>query len=75
MTQNEKLINIAGLTYVLRDILEDSDFDREMKMRVNNFTAYLNKKVEQIAGNDPEVWEQLEQLVKHFYDNLVTEEG
>jgi hypothetical protein len=42
-------------------------------MRVNNFTAYLNKKVEQIAGNDPEVWAQLDQLVKHFYDNLVVE--
>ena len=70
MTPNEKLINIAGLTYVLRDILEDSDFDREMKMRVNNFTSYLNKKVEQIAGKDPEVWERLEQLVKYFYDNL-----
>ena len=34
MTNNEKIINIAGLTYTLRDLLEDSEFDREFKMRV-----------------------------------------
>jgi len=72
MTQNERLINIAGLLYILRDLLEDAEFDRELKQRTNNYLAYVNRKVSQISDN-PEVWEELDKLVQHFYDNLITE--
>ena len=73
MTNNEKIINIAGLTYTLRDLLEDSEFDREFKMRVKNFTAYLDKKVKLIAGDDPDVWKELDDLQQHFHENFVRE--
>jgi predicted choloylglycine hydrolase len=72
MTQNERLINLAGLLYILRDLLEDADFDRELKQRTKNYLAYVNRKVSQISDN-PEVWEELDKLVQHFYDNLITE--
>jgi hypothetical protein len=74
MTQNAKLLNIAGLTYVLRDVLESTEFDREMKQRTKNYCAYLNLMVERIASHDPEAWGELDRLVNHFYDNLITEE-
>ena len=73
MTQNERLINLAGLLYILRDLLEDAHFDRELKQRTKNYLAYVNRKVSQISDN-PEVWEELDKLVQHFYDNLITEE-
>ena len=73
MTQNERLINLAGLLYILRDLLEDADFDRELKQRTKNYLSYVNRKVSQISDN-PEVWEELDKLVQHFYDNLITEE-
>jgi predicted choloylglycine hydrolase len=73
MTNNEKLINIAGTVVFLRDLLEDANFDKELKARTKNYLAYLNRKVEQIADN-PEVWQELEQLVNHFHDNMVIEQ-
>jgi hypothetical protein len=70
MTNEEKLINIAGLVYTLRDLLEDVDFDRELKQRTKNYATYLDKMVKRIAANR-EVWEELDQLQEHFYDNFV----
>jgi hypothetical protein len=70
MTNEEKLINIAGLVYTLRDLLEDVDFDRELKQRTKNYATYLDKMVKRIAENR-EVWEELDQLQEHFYDNFV----
>jgi hypothetical protein len=70
MTNEEKLINIAGLVYTLRDLLEDVDFDRELKQRTKNYATYLDKMVKRIAS-DREVWEELDQLQQHFYDNFV----
>ena len=73
MTNNERTINIAGLTYTLRDLLEDSEFDREFKQRTKNYAAYLDKKVKLIAGDDPGVWKELDDLQQHFHDNFVRE--
>jgi hypothetical protein len=70
MTNEEKLINIAGLVYTLRDLLEDVEFDRELKQRTKNYATYLDKMVKRIASNR-EVWEELDQLQEHFYDNFV----
>jgi len=70
MTNEEKLMNIAGLVYTLRDLLEDVDFDRELKQRTKNYANYLDKMVKRIASNR-EVWEELDQLQEHFYDNFV----
>ena len=70
MTNEEKLINIAGLVYTLRDLLEDVEFDRELKQRTKNYATYLDKMVKRIAANR-EVWEELDQLQEHFYDNFV----
>jgi hypothetical protein len=70
MTNEEKLMNIAGLVYTLRDLLEDVDFDRELKQRTKNYATYLDKMVKRIASNR-EVWEELDQLQEHFYDNFV----
>jgi hypothetical protein len=70
MTNEEKLINIAGLVYTLRDLLEDVDFDRELKQRTKNYATYLDKVVKRIAA-DREVWEELDKLQEHFYDNFV----
>ncbi len=70
MTNEEKLINIAGLVYTLRDLLEDVEFDRELKQRTKNYATYLDKMVKRIAS-DREVWEELDQLQQHFYDNFV----
>jgi hypothetical protein len=72
MTNEEKLINIAGLVYTLRDLLEDVEFDRELKQRTKNYATYLDKMVKRIASNR-EVWEELDQLQEHFYDNFVRE--
>jgi hypothetical protein len=70
MEKEEKLINICGLVYTLRDLLEDADFDRELKQRTKNYATYLDKMVKRIAS-DREVWEELDQLQEHFYDNFV----
>jgi hypothetical protein len=70
MTNEEKLINIAGLVYTLRDLLEDVEFDRELKQRTKNYATYLDKMVKRIAS-DREVWEELDKLQEHFYDNFV----
>ena len=70
MTNEEKLLNICGLVYTLRDLLEDVDFDRELKQRTKNYATYLDKMVKRIAANR-EVWEELDKLQEHFYDNFV----
>ena len=70
MTNEEKLLNIAGLVYTLRDLCEDADFDKELKQRTKNYATYLDKVVKRIAA-DSEVWEELDQLQEHFYDNFV----
>jgi hypothetical protein len=70
MTNEEKLINIAGLVYTLRDLLEDVEFDRELKQRTKNYATYLDKMVKRIAS-DREVWDELDKLQEYFYDNFV----
>lgn len=72
MTNNEKIINVAGLVYTLRDLLEEVDWNRELKQRTKNYAAYLDRLVREIA-KDREVWQELDDLQKHFYDNFVRE--
>jgi hypothetical protein len=72
MTNNEKIINIAGLVYTLRDLLEDAEFNRELKQRTKNYAIFLNKFVNEMASNR-DVWQELDQLQQHFHDNFVRE--
>ena len=73
MTKEEKLINVAGLVYTLRDLLEDIDWNRELKQRTKNYAAYLDRLVREITA-DREVWQELDDLQEYFYDNFVREE-
>jgi hypothetical protein len=72
MTNNEKIINIAGLVYTLRDLLEEVDWNRELKQRTKNYAAYLDRLVREIAA-DRDVWQELDELQQHFHDNFVKE--
>ena len=72
MTKEEKLINVAGLVYTLRDLLEEVDWNRELKQRTKNYAAYLDRLVREIA-KDREVWQELDDLQKHFYEHFVRE--
>ena len=72
MTKEEKIINVAGLVYTLRDLLEEVDWNRELKQRTKNYAAYLDRLVREIA-KDRDVWQELDDLQKHFYDNFVRE--
>jgi hypothetical protein len=72
MTQEEKIINIAGLVYTLRDLLEEVDWNRELKQRTKNYAAYLDRLVREIAA-DRDVWQELDELQQHFHDNFVKE--
>ena len=72
MTKEEKIINVAGLVYTLRDLLEEVDWNRELKQRTKNYAAYLDRLVREMAA-DRDVWQELDDLQKHFYDNFVRE--
>jgi hypothetical protein len=72
MTREEKIINVAGLVYTLRDLLEDVDWNRELKQRTKNYATYLDRLVREIAA-DRDVWKELDELQKHFHNNFVRE--
>lgn len=72
MTREEKIINVAGLVYTLRDLLEEVDWNRELKQRTKNYAAYLDSLVREIAA-DRDVWKELDELQKHFHNNFVRE--
>ena len=72
MTKEEKIINAAGLVYTLRDLLEEVDWNRELKQRTKNYAAYLDRLVREIAA-DRDVWKELDELQEHFHDNFVRE--
>ena len=72
MTREEKIINIAGLVYTLRDLLEEVDWNRELKQRTKNYAAYLDRLVREIAANR-EVWQELDDLQEYFYEHFVRE--
>ena len=72
MTQEEKLINVAGLVYTLRDLLEEVDWNRELKQRTKNYAAYLDRLVREMAA-DRDVWQELDDLQEYFYEHFVRE--
>ena len=72
MSKEEKIINIAGLVYTLRDLLEEVDWNRELKQRTKNYAAYLDRLVREIAANR-EVWQELDDLQEYFYEHFVRE--
>ena len=65
MTKEEKIINAAGLVYTLRDLLEEVDWNRELKQRTKNYAAYLDRLVREIA-KDRDVWQELDELQNIF---------
>ena len=72
MTKEEKLINVAGLVYTLRDLLEEVDWNRELKQRTKNYAAYLDRLVREMAA-DRDVWQELDDLQEYFYEHFVRE--
>ena len=72
MTREEKIINIAGLVYTLRDLLEEVDWNRELKQRTKNYAAYLDRLVREMAA-DRDVWQELDDLQEYFYEHFVRE--
>jgi len=72
MTKEEKLINVAGLVYTLRDLLEEVDWNRELKQRTKNYAAYLDRLVREMAA-DIDVWQELDDLQEYFYEHFVRE--
>ena len=62
MTREEKIINVAGLVYTLRDLLEEVDWN----------AAYLDRLVKEIAA-DRDVWQELDDLQEYFYEHFVRE--
>jgi hypothetical protein len=72
MTREEKIINVAGLVYTLRDLLEEVDWNRELKQRTKNYATYLDRLVREIAA-DREVWKELDDLQEYFYEHFVRE--
>ena len=72
LNNEERIINGTSALYVARDLLEDAVFFREYKRDVNRCLKSLNRLLNQIAANR-EVWEELDKLQEHFYDNFVRE--
>jgi hypothetical protein len=72
MKKEEKLINVAGLVYTLRDLLEDIDWNRELKQRTKNYAAYLDRLLREMAA-DRDVWQELDDLQEYFYEHFVRE--
>lgn len=72
MTTEEKLINVAGLVYTLRDLLEEVDWNRELKQRTKNYAVYLDRLVREMAA-DRDVWQELDDLQEYFYEHFVRE--
>ena len=72
MTKEEKLINVAGLVYTLRDLLEEVDWNRELKQRTKNYASYLDRLVREMAA-DRDVWQELDDLQEYFYEHFVRE--
>ena len=81
MTKEEKILRIAGLLTILRDDLEEIQFDYKLKKITNMWLKEANKKMLQLAGGDDESNEQLIALTQEiefrldFSKKLVEEEN
>ncbi len=81
MTKEEKILRIAGLLTILRDDLEEIQFDYKLKRVTNMWLKEANKKMNQLAGGDDESNEQLIALTQEiefrldFSKKLVEEEN
>ena len=70
MSKNERLLRIAGLMTILRDDLEETNFDKVLKNKTNLWLKHANIKMRELAGGDQESNEQLIKIVQHF-DNVL----
>ena len=70
MSKNERLLRIAGLMTILRDDLEEMNFDKVLKNKTNLWLKHANIKMRELAGGDKESIEQLIEIVQHF-DNVL----
>jgi len=66
MTKEEKILRIAGLLTILRDDLEEIQFDQKLKRVTNMWLKEANKKMVQLAGGDDESNEQLIALTQEI---------
>ena len=74
MTKQERLLRIAGLMTILRDDLEEMNFDKVLKNKTNIWLKHANIKMRELAGGDEESNEQLIKIVQHF-DNILRLDG
>ena len=69
-TKKETLLRIAALTIIIRDDLEDIDFDKVLKNKANMFLKELNKSATFLASDGNETNEQLMNIVRVFDERL-----
>jgi hypothetical protein len=72
---NEKLLRIAGLMVILRDNLEDLNFDQKLKNLTNQWLKHAERKIDQITkgGHDANV--EYYKLIDHLREVTTLESG
>lgn len=66
MSKEEKLLRIAGLMTILRDDLEDTQFDQKLKMVTNMWLKEVNKKMVELTSGEDESNDQLIALTQEI---------
>ena len=69
-TKEETLLRVATLTIILRDDLEEIEFDKTLKNKANMFLKELNKNATFLASDSEETNNQLMNIVKVFDERL-----
>ena len=66
MNKQETLLRIAGLMTILRDDLEEMNFDQKLKQVTNLWLKTANKKMRELADGGEDANEQLISLVQEI---------
>lgn len=66
MTENERLLRVAGLMTLLRDDLEELQVEKELKRATNMWLKKANHKMNQLASGGEKSNEELMDIVQRF---------
>jgi hypothetical protein len=72
---NEKLLRIAGLMVILRDDLEDLNFDQKLKNLTNQWLKHAERKIDQITQGGHEANVEYYKLIDHLREVTKLESG
>ena len=64
--KNEQLLRVAGLMAILRDDLEDLNFDHKLKNLTNQWLKHAERKINEIAGGGDEANVEYYKLIDHL---------